>query len=298
MVERLKDAISKARARRDGVPGIATTGAPLSPGQQGATPAGQIDELWNNLTELPIDADRMRRERIVAFQKTDPSHVTFDVLRTRLLKVMRENGWNRLAITSPTKGCGKTVITMNLAFSLSRHPNFRTMLIDMDLKAPRIASVLGATGKRQISWFLTGQTPPETYANRIGENLAVAVNNTRVRDSAELIENPQTEASIANAQRVLRPEIMLFDLPPMLVNDDALAFTSIADCVMLVIAAGESRAADIDECERLLSANANFLGILLNKHRDPRRDPYSYGYGYGYGGYGYGGGGGYGNERG
>ncbi|MEL6264107.1 MAG: CpsD/CapB family tyrosine-protein kinase [Pseudomonadota bacterium] len=286
MVERLKDAITKARARREGGPGSVPAGGTNAGTGPVAAPSAQIDELWNGLTELPIDADKMRRERIVSFQKTDPSHVTFDVLRTRLLKVMRENGWTKLAITSPTKGCGKTVITMNLAFSLSRHPNFRTMLIDMDLKAPRVASVLGASGKRQISWFLTGQTAPEKYMNRIGDNLAVALNNTRVRDSAELIESQQTEASLAHAQRLLRPEIVLFDLPPMLVNDDALAFTAIADCVMLVISAGESKAADIDECERLLSANCNFLGILLNKHRDPRRDPYSYGYGYGYGGYG------------
>ncbi|MEM8759596.1 MAG: exopolysaccharide biosynthesis protein, partial [Pseudomonadota bacterium] len=94
MVERLKDAISKARLRRDG------TG--FSNSSVGAGPTSQTDEVWASLDELPIDADKMRRERIVAFQKTDPSHVTFDVLRTRLLKVMRENGWSRLAVTSPT----------------------------------------------------------------------------------------------------------------------------------------------------------------------------------------------------
>ncbi|MEM6677265.1 MAG: CpsD/CapB family tyrosine-protein kinase [Pseudomonadota bacterium] len=285
MVERLKEAISKARLRRGNTVG----------GTNQAAPTSQVDEIWNNLDELPVDADKMRRERIVAYQKTDPSHVTFDVLRTRLLKVMRDNGWTRLAVTSPTKGCGKTVITMNLAFSLSRHPNSRTMLMDMDLKSPRVASVLGATGKRQISWFLTGQTPPERYFQRIGDNLAVGINTVRVRDSAEMIENPTSEVAISTAQRVLRPETVLFDLPPMLVNDDALAFTQTADCVLLVVAAGESKAADIDECERLLTANTNFLGILLNKHRDPRRDPYSYGYGYGYGSYG--GYGGYGNDR-
>ncbi|MEL6480362.1 MAG: CpsD/CapB family tyrosine-protein kinase [Pseudomonadota bacterium] len=290
MVERLKDAISKARLRRDG------GGFTRSDASHG--PSSQVEELWASLDELPIDADKMRRERIVAFQKTDPSHVTFDVLRTRLLKVMRENGWSRLAVTSPTKGCGKTVITMNLAFSLARHPSHRTMMIDMDLKAPRVASVLGATGKRQVSWFLSGQTPPERFFQRVGDNLAIGLNTVRVRDSAEMIENPSTEVAISNAQRQLRPETVLFDLPPMLVNDDALAFTQTADCVMLVVAAGESKASDIDECERLLAANSNFLGILLNKHRDPRRDPYAYGYGYGYGyGGGYGGSYGSGAQR-
>ncbi|MGF1553668.1 MAG: CpsD/CapB family tyrosine-protein kinase [Paracoccaceae bacterium] len=288
MVERLKDAISKARERREGVSAV-----PPPPGAEpAARPGGgasSVDDLWQGLAVLPIDADRMRRERVVSYQKTDPAHVTFDVLRTRLLKLMRENGWSRLAITSPTKGCGKTVISANLAFSLSRHATHRTMLIDMDLKAPRVASILGATGKRQIGAMLTGQVAPEAHLERIGDNLALGLNSVRVRDSAELIERPTTAQTLDAIQRRFKPEVTIFDLPPMLVNDDALAFVQLADCTMLVVSAGESRASDIDECERLLSANTNFLGILLNKHRDPRRDPYSYGYGYGYGGYGYGG---------
>ncbi|MEL6775441.1 MAG: hypothetical protein AAFP23_11790, partial [Pseudomonadota bacterium] len=86
MVERLKDAITKARARRENVP-IGPSGTAIAGANAAAS--GQTEEIWNSLAPLEIDADRMRRERIVAFQKTDPSHVTFDVLRTRLLKVMR-----------------------------------------------------------------------------------------------------------------------------------------------------------------------------------------------------------------
>ncbi|MEO0819548.1 MAG: CpsD/CapB family tyrosine-protein kinase [Pseudomonadota bacterium] len=285
MVERLKDAISKARARRDGVIGplgAASFSAPQSQSQ------AQLREVWQNLPELPLDPDKMRAERIVAFQKSDPAHVTFDVLRTRVMKVLRDNGWSRIAITSPTKGCGKTVVSVNLAFSLARHPNFRTCLIDMDLKAPRVASSIGASGKRQISWFLTGKTSPEKYMSRFGENLAFGLNNVRVRDSAELLDAESTEHALSATQRVLKPDVMIFDLPPLLVNDDTLTFLPAADCVMLVVAAGESKTADIDESERLLSANSNFLGVLLNKHLDPSRDPYSYGYGYGTGRYGYG----------
>ncbi|MEO0761390.1 MAG: hypothetical protein AAFZ09_06215, partial [Pseudomonadota bacterium] len=67
MVERLKDAITKARARREGGPGSVPAGGTNAGTGPVAAPSAQIDELWNGLTELPIDADKMRRERIVSF---------------------------------------------------------------------------------------------------------------------------------------------------------------------------------------------------------------------------------------
>lgn len=281
MVERLKDAIAKARQRRE----QATTGtAPATTAAVAATAAaattadGDVARLWRGLPYVELDPEQLERERIVSFQKSDPSYVTFDVLRTRILKTMRDTGWTRIAVTSPTKGCGKTVIATNLAFSISRHEDFRTMLIDMDLKAPRIAGCLGQREKRRISWFLSGDTPPENYLVRVSDTLAVGMNTERTRDSAELIESRRTAETLNNLRERYKPDITIFDLPPMLVNDDALAFLPNVDCALLVVAAGESKTREIDECEALLTENTNFLGVLLNKHIGSGQQSYYYGY--------------------
>ena len=50
----------------------------------------------------------LARNRIVTFADTDPAHATFDMMRTKILRMLRQNGWTSVAITSPTNGCGKT----------------------------------------------------------------------------------------------------------------------------------------------------------------------------------------------
>ena len=49
---------------------------------------------------------------------------------------MSMQGWKRLAVTSPGPGCGKSTVTMNLAFALARQPDIRTLVIDLDLRRP------------------------------------------------------------------------------------------------------------------------------------------------------------------
>ena len=105
---------------------------------------------WGALDEFTLDVAHLTRTRGVSYQKNDPAHVVFDVLRTRLLKVCKDNSWSRIAITSPTRGCGKTFVAANLAFSLARQAECRTVLIDMDLRLPELASTLGPTTPHSI----------------------------------------------------------------------------------------------------------------------------------------------------
>ena len=58
--------------------------------------------------------------------------------------------------------------------------------------------------------------------------------------------------------------IVIVDLPPVLAADDVIALLPQLDCLLLVVAAGETTPAEIEECDRLLSA-ANSVDIVLNK---------------------------------
>jgi Mrp family chromosome partitioning ATPase len=281
LVERLKKAIDRARVKREQVlAGAAPSAAsseeqPRDPGQS-AAPADTGP--WAGLEEVTLDTAHLERKRVISYQKRDPAHVVFDVLRTRLLKVFRDNGWSRLAITSPTKGCGKTFVSANLALSLARQPEIRTVLIDMDLKIPDIARTIGLTAPHSIVRYLTDQTGPGAYFQRVGRNLALGLNTERVRDSAELIQEERTAKVLARMLELYRPDAVIYDLPPMLVSDDAISFLPHVDCVLLVAAAGQTKPAEIEECERLLGENTNLLGVLLNKCKAKTPDAYQYGY--------------------
>jgi Mrp family chromosome partitioning ATPase len=281
LVERLKKAIDKARAHREQVLAVgdpSPVGSEERPRDtvQATTPADP--DPWEALEEVALDAAHLKRKRVIAYQKSDHAHVVFDVLRTRILKVFKDNGWSRVAVTSPTKGCGKTFVAANLAFSLARQPECRTMLIDMDLKMPGLADVLGLTMPRSLERYLTGQTRPEAYFRRVGHNLALGLNTDRVRDSAELIQGEHTAQALTRMRELYKPDAVIYDLPPMLASDDTIGFLPHIDCVLLVAAAGRTTPAEIEQCERLLGENTNFLGILLNKCEATTSDLYQYGY--------------------
>ncbi len=286
MVERLKTAIEKARQIREQAdqrpygPGVAPAAVPGAGTGDAAVPATQdaVTALWQRLEEVVPSEPRLRRERIVTHTKSDLAHVSFDHLRTRILKTLSSNGWTRVGITSPTKGCGKTFVAANLALTLARQPDLRTILMDMDLKAPSLADRLGLRDQRRLAWLLTQDAELEAHMLRIGQNLALGINTERVRNSAELLMERRTSDVLASMIARLRPDVVVYDLPPMLQTDDTIAFLPNLDCVLVVAAAGQTRPDQIDACEQLLEGNSHFLGVLLNKSPAPSEDTYGYGY--------------------
>lgn len=270
MVERLKSAIEKARVSR--ARAIETRPAAAAPS------AGAPETGWSSLPEVSIRPERLQRERVVAFGKSDRSHVVFDVLRTRLLKVCRTNGLRRIGITAPTKGCGKSTVALNLAFSLARQAAPRTLLVDLDLRKPHVAPRLGVREPHPLPSFLAGQAPLEACFRRVGDALALGLNTETAADSAELIQSDSAARALAGAQEALAPGLTLYDLPPVFVSDDVLAALGLLDGVLLVAAAGRTRSREIEESERLLADNTTFLGVVLNKCEEQQADVYAEGY--------------------
>jgi protein-tyrosine kinase len=270
-MERLRDAIAKARAMRQGEfaePDRQAARRPPRPGQgpgQGPamSPGPSSPDVWETIERVQIDDARIADERIVAWKKTDPAHIAFDVLRTRLLRILAENGWRKVLITSPSKGCGKTTVSINLAVSLSRQAAVRTLLFDLDLRTPGIARRLGFSAASVADW-LRADPPPRPPFVRIGDNLAVCLNRP-VQNSAELLQDERTAQRLDAAIAELDPAAVIYDTPPMLACDDALGLLPQVDCVLLVAGAGQTTAEEIEECERLLEGHTNFLGVLLNK---------------------------------
>ena len=259
MVERLKEAIEKARQRREAAAPPAVTPRPTAHVRQAAS----VD--LSALPALQMDPAALERHRVVTHTKSDPAHIAFDLLRTRMLSVCRENGWRRVGVSSPTKGCGKSTICVNLAFSLARQARMRVLLLDLDLRHPRLAPILGATDAPMITDLLTGAIKPDAFFRRVEENLIVGLGAGNVRDSAEMLQDPDSVQRVTEAVAMIEPDIVLCDLPPVLVGDDVLGFLPHLDCLMMVVAAGMTRPDELEDAERLITGQTNFLGVLLNR---------------------------------
>jgi Mrp family chromosome partitioning ATPase len=261
MVERLKEAIEKARQQRTG----AVAAADSKPSVTLPLASETFKQHWQSLPEVEIDYATLARERLVFAAKSNPEQVPFDILRTRLMTVCRSNGWRRIGITSPSKGCGKTFVTVNLAFSLSRNRELRTILVDLDLKNPHVGRLLGISAVNPSRALIDGSSSAADVLQRCAPNLAVAVGNGPSRYSAELMQGEPATEAVAALLRDYQPEMILFDLPPMFVSDDVIGFMHNLDALIIVAAAGQTTAADITECETLIGSGTNFLGVVLNK---------------------------------
>lgn len=260
-MERLESALAKARKERMRTQGRQVGGLLLS----GRSPAHPVGD-WAVLQRLEVSPRQAERKRLTALMGP-PASTPYDMLRARIHRQMKKSNWRRLAVTSPNKACGKTTLSANLAFSLARQPELRVILMDFDLRRPALAGLFNRSERHSIAEILQGETGFENYALRYGDNLAVCINHVPVPNSAELLQSPSTAELVDRIEAQWKPDVMIFDTPPMQGNHDNLGFLSQVDCVLLVGAAGSTTLSQIDTCEQELASLTNVVGTVLNKCR-------------------------------
>lgn len=232
-----------------------------------AYPALSRELYWERLRPIELDRARLAENRIVTLDRTHDGHAAFDMMRTKILQILRHNQRSTIAITSPTPKCGKTTIALNLAFSLSLQSDCRTVVIDLNLKAPRFEELLGVAAPFSIDNVLAGDSPMNRALVRFGDNLAIGTCHRSVEYSAELLQSRETVKVLKQMYTELAPDVVIFDMPPMLGGDDVTAFLPNADCALLVAAAETTKMPDIDACERHLAERTQLIGVVLNNYR-------------------------------
>lgn len=225
---------------------------------------------WESLAPLSFDAEGLEGKGLFPNASGHPDTVSFDILRTRILSVMQDRGWRRVAISAPTHGCGTSFLSVNLALSMARRYGGRTILIDAHLRCPGLAALFGQVDAPALRDVLMGARPFASQLRRVGATLALGLNGSPVPDAAELLQSAEAARALAAMTAQFDPQTVVFDLPPMLAGDDAIGFLPQVDAVVLVIDATRTTAADITSCTRLLEGRTPLLGAVLNRARDHR----------------------------
>lgn len=278
-MEKIQEALAKARTAREGreqsAPAVIIAPMAVSADQPVSLDQA-ITQAWAQLTPYSAVPSRLERAHIATLSG-GPDASPFDVMRTKLIQTMRTNNWRRLAITSPAAACGKSTVALNLAFSLARQTDVRTIIAELDLRRPSLAKTLGVTPARNFADVLNGKAEFADQALRYGDNLAFALNAAPIKNPAELLHGNGVAERLTAIETKYAPDLTIFDMPPMMINDDMMAFAGKVDCVLLIAAAEKTTIKEIDTCERELSAQTNVMGVVLNKCRYMGED---YGYGY------------------
>ena len=263
-MENIRQAVERARAGQSsfGSEILQRSSAPLPQHLGPPTVSRAGAELQTE--EITLDSTHLASKRIVSHNGADHRSRPYDVLRTQVLQSMTAKKWKILGVTSPTPGCGKTLTAVNLAFSIARQPDKSVVLVDMDLQKPQLANCLGVTFAAGVSDLLQGRAalPEVAIPVRAGNQRIVVLPAVATRQSSELIGSHAMSKLLQDLRRDY--QIIVLDLPPMLLSDDVIALAPQLDCVLLVAAIRHSKVSDVEDCVRHLQPS-QLLRVVANK---------------------------------
>ncbi|WP_171136735.1 MULTISPECIES: CpsD/CapB family tyrosine-protein kinase [unclassified Ruegeria] len=265
-MEKLQAAIEKARVQRQESQTI--NGHPVQKpevvNEPVKTPEEAVNSAWASLAQAELNPRILRKNRMVAYSGGEHA-APYDMLRTRILQLAQLNDWKRIAIVSPHSGCGKSTTVSNLVFSFERQADLRTMVLDCDLRRTNLARLLGLQPKSNMKSVFEGKVDFAEHGIRIGENVILGANDAPVGSSAEVLQSQSTGRVLNTIEAAYKPDIMLFDMPPLLVSDDNFAFLKNVDCALLMVEADKTSVKQVDIAERHLAELTNVMGVILNK---------------------------------
>jgi Mrp family chromosome partitioning ATPase len=274
-MERIKRALERARLERSQV---ASGGQGLPEAEpQGASAPSTATATTVPPRELTIEPAVLKENRLLMPGMIGDAAAGFRLLRTRVIQQMRARNWNTLAVVSATPDEGKTFTAINLAIAISATRDSSALLVDLDLRFPRIYRRFGFVPNVGIEDCLRGEaTVAEALVAPLGyPGLLLLPARGPVDHSSELIGGASARKVFTELKERYSNRIVVYDLPPVLASDDAVTFAPHVDAALLVVGDGRVQRPDLLRSIELLRG-VPILGTVLNGSRTERSAEYAY----------------------
>ncbi|MBN9157262.1 MULTISPECIES: polysaccharide biosynthesis tyrosine autokinase [unclassified Microbacterium] len=200
----------------------------------------------------------------------------FRQLRTGLRFSSVDSEVRVVMITSASQGEGKSMTAASLARVIAESGQ-RTLLVDGDLRRPKVARNFGIDGTIGLSEVLSGQVAVRNAIQPTKDpNLFVLPSGGTPPNPSEMLGS----VALSNLLREFRKDFfIIIDAPPVLPVTDATVVSTLVDGVVFVLAVGQTRkAAGAAARAQLEQVHARILGIVLNMVPLKGVDSHSYGY--------------------
>ncbi len=216
-------------------------------------------------------------ESFIKKNPLSPLAECYRLIRAGLLLSSAEHPPKTLLITSMEAQDGKTSTTTNLARVLAQGGN-SVLVIDCDLRRPRMHSLLGMANDIGLSMFLAGNTAAENIVFKVDdEDISLIPSGPIPPDPAELLGSKRMKALIETMAE--RYDFVLLDSPPVQSVTDSLALSQFVAGTVLVIRAGKTTYEILEGgLKKLRDVNGRVLGFVLNGLRQQDTGKHSYGY--------------------
>ena len=166
----------------------------------------------------------------------------FRVLRTRILQRLSAYGWNTAAVVSPAAGDGRTFTVLNLALALAEDEQHTVLAVDLNLRRPVLHQRLGVPVEQGIDHYLEGHIDAldSLFVTVGSERLALLPCSSPIPSNAAVLASERCRQAVEEVKSRYSDRVILFDLPPLLEDDAAIAFLPNVDGVIMVVCEGRN----------------------------------------------------------
>lgn len=196
-------------------------------------------------------------------------------LRTATLLASPDQPPRTILVTSCLPQEGKSQTSLNLAIALAQSGK-RVLLVDADLRRPRLHKALGLDNERGISTYLSGNSPVEPLIRATGiSGLDILTSGPIPPNPSELLGSRNFLALVQEFAESSGHHHLIFDSPPLLSVADPIVVATVLDGTILVVQSGQTpRDAMLRGAGKLRQANVKVLGAVLNSVTDGDRSYY------------------------
>ena len=232
------------------------------------------------LTSIAYDGDVPKHPLLTDAGSHTPRVEAFRLLRTNLQFLNLDTRPKSLVITSAVPNEGKTSTATNLAIALAQTGQ-RVLLVDGDLRRPKVAGVLGLERSVGLTTVLVGRSDlHESIQKHSGSGIYFLASGPIPPNPTEVLQSHAAQALFDRLNDMF--DMVIIDAPPLLPVSDAAIMARDVDGAILIVRHGKTTKDQLEQARmRLAQVDANLFGVAVNM--TPRRGKGAYGYGYGYG---------------
>ncbi|MBO5907687.1 MAG: CpsD/CapB family tyrosine-protein kinase [Clostridia bacterium] len=205
----------------------------------------------------------------------------YKTLYTNIVYMGLNDKCRKIAVTSAVPSEGKSTVSANLAYTISHNSkDKRILLIDADMRAPRIARMFGLNPKGHgLSEYLAGVDKEPSFIEIKDKNLTIMTSGTRPINPTQLLSSPRMKQLMDICEE--RFDYVIIDTLPVNVVADALLFSNYVNGYVLSVLADRSDVKGVKQCvEQLQQINAVVFGFVISGVK-MKNGSGKYGYGYG-----------------
>ncbi|MBK1645282.1 exopolysaccharide biosynthesis protein [Thiocapsa imhoffii] len=225
----------------------------------------EVKPNYTQTRTIELDPEYLAAHRVITDLSASPAGAAYKILRTQILQRLRTNGWRTLGITATRQNHGKTLTALNLGISLAMEVNQTVLVADLDLRHPSLANYLSPAHLNGISDYLLGYLDISEIMVHPGiARLVILPGRESMVNSSEQLSSPRMVQLVEELKTRYPDRIVLFDLPPLFVGDDVMAFAPNVDAILLVLEEGKTTREELRRAYELLDGQ-RILGTILNK---------------------------------